>query len=150
LQGQADSILIKNPNTAQMLLSKAVDADPENAEAHFDLGRLYLKSKNYPKAIKAYQEAANLNHRQSDTFYNLGFIYASMEDFATAEKMFLHVVDLKPPYIDKALFNLALVQQKQGKQQECIENLEKAMINNPKNQRARQYLNQLKNNKGVS
>jgi type II secretory pathway predicted ATPase ExeA/tetratricopeptide (TPR) repeat protein len=150
LQGQADTVFIKNPGTAEMLLSKAVSADPKNAEAHFDLGRLYTKSKNYPKAIKAYQEAANLNHRSPDTFYNLGFIYASMEDFATAEKMFLHVVDLKPPYIDKALFNLALVQQKQGKQQECIENLEKAMINNPKNQRARQYLNQLKNDKGVS
>lgn len=150
LQGQADTVFIKNPGTAEMLLSKAVSADPKNAEAHFDLGRLYTKSKNYPKAIKVYQDAANLNHRSPDTFYNLGFIYASMEDFATAEKMFLHVVDLKPPYIDKALFNLALVQQKQGKQQECIENLEKAMINNPKNQRARQYLNQLKNDKGVS
>ncbi len=150
LQGQADTVFIKNPGAAEMLLSKAVVADPKNAEAHFDLGRLYTKSKNYPKAIEAYQEAANLNHRSSDTFYNLGFIYASMEDFATAEKMFLHVVDLKPPYIDKALFNLAIVQQKQGKQQECIENLKKAMINNPKNQRARQYLNHLKNDKGVS
>ena len=133
-----------------MLLSKAIEADPENAEAHFDLGRLYIKSKNYPKAIKAYQEAANLNHRPSDAFYNLGFIYASIEDFANAEKMFIHVVDLKPPYIDKALFNLAVVQQKQGKQKECIENLEKAIINNPKNQRVQQYLNQLKNYRGVS
>jgi hypothetical protein len=64
--------------------------------------------------------------------------------------MFLHVVDLKPTYIDKALFNLAVVQQKQGKQQECIENLEKAMINNPKNQRVKQYLNQLKKDNGAS
>jgi type II secretory pathway predicted ATPase ExeA/tetratricopeptide (TPR) repeat protein len=150
LQGQANSIFIKNSGTTEMLLSKAIEADPENAEAHFDLGRLYIKSKNYPKAIKAYQEAANLNHRPSDAFYNLGFIYASIEDFVNAEKMFLHVVDLKPPYIDKALFNLAVVQQKQGKQKECIENLEKAIINNPKNQRVQQYLNQLKNYKGVS
>jgi len=150
LQGQANSIFLNNPNTAELLLSKAIEADPENAEAHFDLGRLYTKSKNYPKAIKAYQEAANLNHRPSDAFYNLGFIYASIENFANAEKMFLHVVDLKPSYIDKALFNLAVVQQKQGKQEECIENLEKAIMNNPKNQRVQQYLNQLKNEKGVS
>ncbi|MFO7555735.1 MAG: tetratricopeptide repeat protein [Desulfobacterales bacterium] len=150
LQGQANSVFIKNPGRAEMLLVKAVGADPKNAEAHFDLGRLYTKSKNYPKAIKSYEAAANLNHRPSDTFYNLGFIYASMEDFANSEKMFLHVVELKPPYIDKALFNLAVVQQKQGKHQECIENLEKAMIINPKNQRVKQYLNQLKNEKGVS
>jgi tetratricopeptide repeat protein len=150
LQGQANSVFIKNPDTAEILLSKAVAADPQNAEAHFDLGRLYTKSKNYPKAIKAYQKAANLSYRPSDAFYNLGFIYASTKDFANAEKMFLHVVDLRPPYLDKVLFNLAVVQQKQGKKQQCIENLEKAMINNPKNQRAQQYLNQLKNNKRVS
>jgi len=150
LQGRANSVFIKNPGAAEVLLSRAIAADPENAEAHFDLGGLYTKSKNYPKAISAYQEAANLNYRPSDAFYNLGFIYASINDFANAEKMFLHVVDLKPTYIDKALFNLAVVQQKQGKQQECIENLEKAMINNPKNQRVKQYLNQLKKDNGAS
>jgi type II secretory pathway predicted ATPase ExeA/tetratricopeptide (TPR) repeat protein len=150
LRGQADSVFIKNPDTSKILLSKAVEVDPQNAEAHFDLGRLYTKSKDYPKAIKAYQNAANLNYRPSDTFYNLGFIYASTKDFANAEKMFLHVVDLKPPYLDKVLFNLAVVQQKQGKEQQCIENLEKTMIINPKNQRAQQYLNQLKKYKGVS
>lgn len=150
LRGQADSVFIKNPDTSKILLSKAVEVDPQNAEAHFDLGRLYTKSKDYPKAIKAYQNAANLNYRPSDTFYNLGFIYASTKDFANAEKMFLHVVDLKPPYLDKVLFNLAVVQQKQGKEQQCIENLEKTMLINPKNQRAQQYLNQLKKYKGVS
>jgi type II secretory pathway predicted ATPase ExeA/tetratricopeptide (TPR) repeat protein len=143
LQGQAKSELIKNPDAAEALLSTAIEVDPGNAEAHFDLGRLYTKSKNYPKAITAYQKAANLNHRSPDAFYNLGFIYAATNDFANAEKMFLHVVDLRPPYLDKVLFNLAVVQQKQGKNQQCIENLEKAVINNPKNQRAQQYLNQL-------
>ncbi len=150
LLGQADSVFTKNPGKAEILLSKALEADPENAEAYFDLGKLYTKSKDYPKAIKAYQKAANLGYRPSDAFYNLGFIYASTKDLANAEKMFLHVVDLKPPYLDKVLFNLAVVQQKQGKKQQCIENLEKAMINNPKNQRAQQYLNQLKKYKGVS
>jgi len=150
LRGQAESVFIKDPDTAQILLSKAVEADPQNAEAYFDLGRLYTKSKDYPKAITAYQKAANLNYRSSDAFYNLGFIYAATNDFVNAEKMFLHVVDLRPPYLDKVLFNLAVVQQKQEKTQQCIENLEKAVINNPKNQRARQYLNQLKSYKGVS
>ncbi len=150
LQGQAESELIKNPNAAETLLSTAIEVDPGNAEAHFDLGRLYTKSKNYPKAINAYQKAANLNHRFSDTFYNLGFIYAATKDFANAEKMFLHAADLKPLYLDKVLFNLAVVQQKLGKKQQCIENLEKAMINNPKNQRAQQFLNRLKNEKEVS
>jgi|GEM_PF-307917 len=150
LEGQAESVFIKDPGNAEMLLIKAIEADPQNAKAYFELGRLYTKSKNYPKAIKAYQEATNLNHRLSDAFYNLGFIYASTKDFANAEKMFLHVADLKPLYLDKVLFNLAVVQQKLGKKQQCIENLKKARINNPKNQRVQQYLNQLKKDKSVS
>ena len=150
LQGQAKSEFIKNSDAAEALLSAAIEVDPGNAEAHFDLGRLYTKSNNYPKAILSYQKAANLNHRSPDAFYNLGFIYAATKDYANAEKMFFHVVDLKPPYLDKVLFNLAVVQQKQGKNQQCIENLEKAIKNNPKNQRAQQYLNQLKNYKEVS
>jgi type II secretory pathway predicted ATPase ExeA/TolA-binding protein len=150
LRGQAGLLLEINPKEAEILLLKAIETDPQNAEAHFDLGNLYTKSKDYSNAIKAYQSASELNYRSTDTFFNLGFIYAAKKDYVNAEKMFLNVVDLKPPYVDKALFNLAVVQQKQGKQQECIKNLEEAMLNNPKNQRARKYLNHLKNNKGAS
>ncbi|MBW2319923.1 MAG: tetratricopeptide repeat protein [Deltaproteobacteria bacterium] len=65
-----------------------------------------------------------------------------------AEKMFLLVAESRPNYLDKALFNLAVVQQKQGKRNQCIDNLEKALIVNPGNQRVRKYLNRLKNNSG--
>ncbi|MBW2604999.1 MAG: Flp pilus assembly complex ATPase component TadA [Deltaproteobacteria bacterium] len=150
LQGHADSVFIENPGKGEILLSKAIEVDPQNAQAYFDLGKFYTKSKDYPKAIKAYQKAVDLSYRPSDAFYNLGFIYASTKDLAHAERMFLHVADLKPPYLDKVLFNLAVVQQKLGKKQQCIENLEKAVTYNPKNQRAQQYLNQLKNDKEVS
>jgi Tfp pilus assembly protein PilF len=64
--------------------------------------------------------------------------------------MFLRVVDLRPQYLDKVLFNLAVVQQKQRKNRQCIENLEKAVKINPNNQRARQYLHRLKNDKEAS
>jgi type II secretory pathway predicted ATPase ExeA/tetratricopeptide (TPR) repeat protein len=150
LREQAETVLVKDPYTSKKLLVKAVEADPKNAGAFFDLGKLHTKSKDYKKAIIAYQEAANLNYRSSDAYYNLGFIYATTKEFAVAEKMFLRVVDLKPQYLDKVLFNLAVVQQKQGKKRQCIESLEKAMKINPDNQRARQYLQRLKNDKGMS
>ncbi len=150
LREQANIVLEKDPYTSKKLLVKAIEADPKNAEAFFDLGKLQTKSKEYKKAIIAYHEAANLNYRSPDTFYNLGFIYASTKDYANAEKMFLRVVELKPAYLDKVLFNLAVVQQKQGKKQHGIENLEKALEINPNNQRARKYLHRLKNDKESS
>ncbi|MGB6011410.1 MAG: tetratricopeptide repeat protein, partial [Desulfobacterales bacterium] len=146
LRGKAGSVLGENPSKAEILLRKAVDADSQNAEAHFDLGKLYTRSKDYAKAINSYQKAAALNFRTPDTFFNLGFIYAAKEDYMSAEKMFLLVTESRPKYLDKALFNLAVVQQRQGKRKLCIENLEKAMMVNPKNQRVRKYLNRFKNN----
>ncbi|MEA1946909.1 MAG: AAA family ATPase [Thermodesulfobacteriota bacterium] len=148
LRGQAGRLLRKNPGEAGILLCKALEADPQNAGAHFDLGNLYTKSKDYSKAINAYQKAADLNYRSKDTFFNLGFIYASKKDYMNAEKMFLLAAESKPNYLDKALFNLAMVQQKQGKRNQCIDNLEKALIVNPENQRVRKYLNRFKNNSG--
>jgi Tfp pilus assembly protein PilF len=138
----------KNPGERVTLLRKALEADPQNAEAYFDLGNLYTKSKDYSKAINAYQRTADLNYRSTDTFYNLGFIYASKKDYMNAEKMFLLATESRPNYLDKALFNLAVVQQKQGKTNQCIDNLEKALIVNPENQRVRKYLNRFKNNSG--
>ncbi|MDX2496283.1 MAG: AAA family ATPase [Desulfobacterales bacterium] len=146
LRGQAGKHMGKRPNKAEILLQKALEADPQNAQAHFDLGKLYTRSKDYAKAIKSYQKAAALNYRTSDAFFNLGFIYAAKEDYINAEKMFLLVEESRPKYLDKALFNLAVVLQKQGRKKQCIENLEKALMVNPKNQRVRTYLNHIKSN----
>jgi type II secretory pathway predicted ATPase ExeA/Tfp pilus assembly protein PilF len=144
LRGQADMLLGINLREAELLLVKAIEIDPQNAKAHFDLGKLYTRSKDYSKAIKAYRNAAELNYRSVDTFFNLGFIYAEKKDYMNAEKMFLLVTDSKTDYLDKALFNLAVVQQKQGKTNQCIKNLEKALNINPKNRKVRTYLNHLK------
>jgi len=144
LRGQAGSLLGITPRKSERLLVKAIEIDPQNAKAHFDLGKLYTRSKDYSKAIKAYQNAADLNYRSVDTFFNLGFIYAEKKDYMNAEKMFLLVTDSRTDYLDKALFNLAVVQQKQGKTNQCIKNLEKALNINPANQRVRTYLNHFK------
>jgi len=148
LRGQAGSLLGINPRESERLLVKAIEIDPQNAEAHFDLGKLYTRSKDYSKAIKAYQNAADLNYRSVDTFFNLGFIYAAKKDYVNAEKMFLLVTDSRTDYLDKALFNLAVVQQKQGKTNQCIKNLEKALNINPENQRVQTYLNHFKSKLG--
>ena len=149
-RGQASMLLEANPNVAERLLRKAVEADPHNSSAHFDLGKLYTKAQDYPRAIRAYQIVVDLNPLFPDALYNLGFVYATTNDYENAEKMFYRVTELKPLYLDKALFNLAMVQQKQGKRQECIESLGKSLIANPYNERAQEFLSLLNCNSGDS
>jgi tetratricopeptide (TPR) repeat protein len=58
--------------------------------------------------------------------------------------MFSRVVELQPSYLDEAYFNLAVVQNLQGKNEESIRNLEKALEVNPANKRAKKYLLRIK------
>ncbi len=144
LREEAGVLIESDLGRAEQNLRKALKADPQNALAYYDLGRLYGKNKDHLKAIDAYSKAVALNADLADAFFNLGFAYAALSHYADAEKMFLRITELKPDYLDKAIFNLALVQYKQGKRKACIENIQKAITLNPDNQRARQTLNRLK------
>ncbi|HSB71533.1 MAG TPA: protein kinase [Candidatus Methylomirabilis sp.] len=141
---QAQQVAGTNPQEAVSLLLQAIGADPKSAQAHFQLGLLYAKQKEYPKAIQAYGQAADLDPKFPDTFFNLGYVYALTKEYRKAEEMYARVATLEPPYIDEALYNLAIVQEKQGKKQKAIESLERAVRTNPNNTPAEKFLNSLK------
>ncbi len=144
LAGRAGRLLEKSPLEAETMLRKAVGLDATNVESFFILGKLYTRSKDYARAIEAYQKAVGLDPDLSDALFNLGFIYASTGIYEEAEKMFAQAVRTHPPYLDKALFNLAMVQHKLGKKEESRINLEKAVAVKPDNQKAQAFLKQFK------
>lgn len=131
---------------AEESLLKAVEADPDNFAAYFELGKLYTKAKEYTKAINNYQNAAELRPDTASVPYNLGFVYAGKRDYQNAEKALQRAAELNPPYADKVLFNLAVVQQKLGKGDSCIQNLQKSLSVNPSNRRAKEYLDKILGN----
>ena len=144
LTGQAGRLLEKSPLEAETILREAVALDSKNVEAYVVLGKIYTRSKDYARAIEAYQRAVGLDPDLADALFNLGFIYASTGMYEDAEKMFARVVRTRPPYLDKALFNLAMVQQKLGKKEESRTNLEKALAVKPDNQKAQTFLEKFK------
>jgi tetratricopeptide (TPR) repeat protein len=144
LVGGAASIINTKPKQAEALLKQAAALDPKSAEAHFYLGKLYTSAKDFPKAIRAYDKAIALDPYFTDGFFNLGFLYYASKAYARAEQMFGRVVELQPSYLDEAYFNLAVVQNLQGKNEESIRNLEKALEVNPANKRAKKYLLRIK------
>ncbi|MGD9032520.1 MAG: protein kinase [Desulfobacteraceae bacterium] len=144
LVGQAATLVEKSPTNAESLFLKAIKSDPKSVQAHFQLGHLYMNQKEYTKAIGVYQSVARLDPRFPETFWNLAFIYAQTKNYPKAEEMYGRVVDLAPTYLDEALYNLAIIQEKQGKRAESIKNLEKALQVNPNNQMANKYLHRLK------
>jgi len=144
LQEQAAGLLDKNPQEARSLLLKAVQLDPKSAKGYFQLGVVYMKLKEHPKAIESYQKSGELDPGSPDTFFNLGYLYAVKKDYSKAEEMYDRVVKLSPSYLDEALFNLGMVQERQGKRKESIGNLERALSINPNNEMAKKLLAKLK------
>ncbi len=143
LVGRSKQLLAASPGEAETLLKKAVEIDPKNIEAHVSLGKIYTRSKDYPLAIDAYRNAISLNPELPDAFFNLAFIFATTGMYVDAEKLFTRVVELQPTYLDKALFNLAITQQRLGKTEESLANVQAAVKLRPENQKAQNYLKQL-------
>lgn len=144
LRGQAVTVAEKDPQKAKSLLFKAVELDPGSVQGHFQLGLLYVRLEDYPKAIETYKKVAEMDPQFSETFFNLGYVYAVTKDYSRAEEMYGRVVELAPSYLDEALFNLAMVQEKQGKRDQSIENLKRALTVNPNNKMVKKYLLKLK------
>ena len=146
LNDQATGMAEKNPKEAKSLLLKAIQLDPANLQSHFQLGSVYMKLKDYPQAIEMFRKVGELDPNFSAAFFNLGYLYAIKKDYSKSEEMYDRVVKLAPSYLDEALFNLGIVQEKQGKKKQSIENLERALSVNPNNEMAKKLLEKLKRN----
>jgi tetratricopeptide (TPR) repeat protein len=73
--------------------TKAVGYDPENPEAWYSIGNVYMNLKDYQKAIEYYTKAIEIKEDYADAYYNRGMVKFYMgerdlacEDWHFAEK----------------------------------------------------------------
>lgn len=149
LQGQAADLIKTDSAQAENLLLKALELEPDNISVLSNLGYGYMTRKDYSKAIETYLKVADLAPHLPDTFFNLGYVYAVTENYEKAKQMYRRVVELAPTFTDEALFNLAVINDKLGEHKQCIENLERAVSLNPRNESAKRYLRRLKKKTGA-
>jgi serine/threonine protein kinase/TolA-binding protein len=143
LEGQAAALNKTDLKKAEELLVQAAKFNPESVSAYTQLGLVYLRQKDFGNAARSYETVIQLGEKSADTFFNLGYVYAVQEDYAKAENMYAQVVQMDPPFLDEALFNLAMVQDRLGKRNQSVKNLRLAVQTNPKNTQAKHYLNSL-------
>lgn len=143
LLGRAEELKNQSPEEAGALLQRAVREDPRNIHALTTLGNHCTHVKAYPQAIETYHKVLELDPQKADVLFNLGFIFANIGMYTAAEEMLSKVAAIKPDFTDKALFNLAIVQQKLDKWPESIASLEAAVAFRPENQQAQEYLKEL-------
>lgn len=140
LTGIAAGMFRTDPEQAVKLLKKAKTLDGLNIDAILLLGKVFTRLKENRKAIEYYSQAAEMDRTNPDSFFNLGYNYAVLNDFGKAREMYMTVVELSPKFVDEALFNLAIINDKIGKREEAVLNLKAAIKANPKNANAKKFL----------
>ena len=116
-----DSLFAK----AQVDYQKALEINPRNAQAHFNLGNALLMQGQPKEAMKSYEEAVKCNTskmRKAEAYHNAGVILQSQKMFAEAIDCYKNALRRNPDD-DETRYNLALCQyqlknQKQDNNQE--------------------------------
>lgn len=81
---------------AEKLLKKALDVNPKDEEAHFQLGMLYCFQEKLELSESAFFEALEINPNNSETYTELGRLYRNFRLFDKAEPMFEKAIQVDP------------------------------------------------------
>jgi Tfp pilus assembly protein PilF len=112
---------------------RALQLRPDFAPAINSLGNSYSAKGDWDKAIEAYQKIIE------DVFYgtphfalsNMALAYYQKGDYVRAEKYFLEALKLSPDFVN-ALAGLATTYAAQGRYEEAIQKLDRAVRKEPK------------------
>ncbi len=109
---------------------KALELDPELAQAHANLIILYGRMKQADKAVEHYRAAIRLNPNLADAHYNYGVLLMEQGKLTEAEQAFRNALEANPFHAE-ACNNLGAVLERQGKLDEALGYFEKALERRP-------------------
>jgi Flp pilus assembly protein TadD/peroxiredoxin len=110
-------------------------SQPNNAEAFYNLGTLYLRKNDLSEAQKFLSQTVNLKPDYPEAWNNLGMLAAQQNDTRAAISNFRRSLDLRPNYVT-AMLNLGNVFRRQGNLSEAGALLNKAVELEPENAEA--------------
>jgi Flp pilus assembly protein TadD/peroxiredoxin len=121
---------------------QVISAKPDNAEAHYNLGTLYLRKNDATEARKYLEQAVRLQPDYPDAWNNLGMIAAQQNRPDEAQRNFRRSLAQRPDYVT-ALLNLGNLLRRQGDLDESAKLLSRAVDLEPQNAEANYNLGML-------
>jgi tetratricopeptide (TPR) repeat protein len=85
---------------------KAIQIQPDYADAHCNLGNTFLRQRNLRDAIICFQEALNIDPNFEEVYYNLGTSLAEVDRLDEAITFLHAAIEINPSFAD-AHYNLA-------------------------------------------
>lgn len=103
---------------------------------HSRLGAAWAKGKRYEKAIEEYNLALDYEAENFVTHFNLGKLHAAIGNFKSSERHLLMAILLKDVSIDQEYFHLGLTYKLLKNDKKALDYFNKAIEENPDNERA--------------
>lgn len=75
-------VALNRQQEAIAAFTKAVEIDPDYAEAHYNLGVIHSKTEHYAEAVEAFKKAIKIKPDYAEARYNLGLAYYLTDDRA--------------------------------------------------------------------
>jgi len=117
---------------ALRLALKALDLDPEHAQANLIVGLMLDRMNRLAQAIEFYERALRAAPTDPNVYYNLGLTAWKLDMLDGAERFFRVTLDLQPSF-DEATINLAGVLRDRARFEDSVELLRAAIYLKPEN-----------------
>lgn len=145
------SLAIQNHNEkkfdiAKELYQKVLKIDPNHLGAHNNLGVIFIKLKEYLKAIDCFEKVIEINPDFLSAYNNLGIILHKQNRFNEAETNYRKAIKLRPDYVE-ALSNLGVTLKELNKFDEAEEIYKKIIVMEPNHKSAYKNLDMLNQDK---
>ena len=123
---------------AKSNIKKAIELQPDYAEAYNNIGRVYVKIKKINRAISNFRKAIELKPDYCEAYNNLGVVLGENKQYDKAENILRQVLQINPEF-EEAYVNLGVMLTNAMKYEEAKKVLVQALKINPKN--ANTYFN---------
>ena len=87
-----------NFKVAENLYKKILNASPNFAGVHNNLGMMYKELEEYKKAIICYEKAIQIDPNYGHVYYNLGNILQELSELQKAKSCYEKLLNLDPTY----------------------------------------------------
>ncbi len=114
----------KNFSKALDFINKAIEINPNFAEAYMEKGNALNGIKKFDSAIKNYEKAIKINPNYSHAYYNKGLVFHELKKIKDAEENYSKAIKINPNHI-YAYNNRAFALQQLKKFDESLKNYNK-------------------------
>lgn len=107
--------------------------NPNDAEAHANLGAVYQKKNNFNEALTEYEKAEALNPSNVTTRLNIGTLYQAKKEYETAIAAYDTIIAVNPNHLQAYLYK-AQCYKELGNKDAALQNYKLALNLDPANQ----------------